>query len=86
MEIASGSFMTSTALLPTDFDNIPVCVHLVYEDGTHYVSEKFNLPTMGIGEEMTVKVENFQKTDDDLHGLWGECFKDSKPMDYNNIQ
>lgn len=75
-------FPTSTGLLPVQYDGMPMCIHLVYEDGTHYVSETFDMPSLQFGEVNSLVVKNFSETDQPLQGLWGDYYRDPSPSPY----
>lgn len=73
---------TSTGILPIDYDGEPVCVHLFYEDGDHYVSEPFPLPSLSPGmESEVIEVRVFNKTDEPLQGHSSRFFKDPTDND-----
>ena len=81
--ISEGTvFPTSTALLPIEYAGMPMTVHLVYEDGTHYVSDPFAMPSLRLGEVSSMEIRNFQQTDAPLEGLWGDCYNDPAPTPY----
>ncbi|MBO4605527.1 MAG: hypothetical protein J5667_03185 [Bacteroidales bacterium] len=67
-------FQTATGILPLPFEDAPVCVHLFYRDGTHYVSEPFALPSLSIGVETKLVAKNFSQTDEPLQGASGSSF------------
>lgn len=75
-------FPTSTGMLPVQYDGMPVNIHLVYEDGTHYVSDSFAMPSLNFGVENKVVVKNFSVTEKPMEGLWGDCYGDETPKPY----
>lgn len=83
-----GYYHTSTAILPAPFDDIPVRVYLIYDDGDCYVSDPFTLPTLNVGNEINITVDNFQEVvynkEDGLpiHGFISNNFRDPSPRDY----
>lgn len=76
-------FQTSTGLLPVQYEGMSMCIHLVYNDGTHYVSAPFSMPSLHFGEENKLVVEDFQETDLPMQGLWGDYYGDSSPSPYD---
>ena len=80
---AGTVFPTSTGLLPVQYDGMPMCIHLVYEDGTHYVSEPFAMPSLRFGEVNSLVVKNFSETDQPMQGLWGDVYRDPSPSPYS---
>lgn len=75
-------FPTSTGLLPVQFGGIPVRVHLIYDDGTHFVSEPIEMPSLRFGVASTLSVKNFTQTTEPMLGLWGDYYDDPSPTPY----
>lgn len=76
-------FETSTGLLPIEYNGMPMCIHLVYDDGIHYVSAPFAMPTLHFGEENKLIVRDFQVTNQPMQGLWGDYYGDTSPSPYD---
>lgn len=76
------AFPTTTGLLPYQYDGMPMSVHIVYQDGTHYVSEPFAMPNLSFGVENKLTVKDFTETSEPLNGLMGGFFGDDKPSPY----
>lgn len=73
---------TSTGLLPVQYDGLPVCIHIIYEDGTHYVSEPFAMPSLCQGVENQLVVKDFKQTNDPLIGFFAKYGESSTNQDY----
>lgn len=74
-------FPTSTALLPVQYNGLPMNILIVYEDGTRYVSEAFAMPSLNLGVENRLVVKDFHKTEEVLQGLSGNSYDDPAPDD-----
>ncbi len=57
-------------------------VHVVYTDGTHYVSDPFAMPSLSFGVENSLEIKNFSFTDEPLQGLMGGYYLDPEPAPY----
>ena len=79
---AGELFPTTTGLLPIQYDGMPMCIHIVYEDGTHYVSEPIAMPSLNFGVENHLEVRNFTETTEPMNGQWGDFFNDENPTPY----
>ena len=75
-------FKTSTGLLPVQYDGLPVRIHIIYEDGTHYVSEPFAMPSLNYGVENQLVVKDFKQTNDPLIGFFADFGESSTNQDY----
>ena len=76
-------FPTSTGLLPIQYEGMPMSIHVVYQDGTHYVSAPFPMPSLSFGVENKLVVSDFQETDVPMQGLWGTFYGDPSPTPYD---
>lgn len=76
-------FPTSTGLLPVQYDGMPMSIHVVYQDGTHYVSAPFPMPSLSFGVENKLVISDFQETDVPMQGLWGIFYGDPSPTPYD---
>ena len=75
-------FWTSTGLLPIQYNEMPMCIHIVYEDGTHFISESFAMPSLSFGVENHLDVRDFKETTEPMNGLWGDYYDDKNPTPY----
>lgn len=69
-------FQTSTGLLPIQYDGMQMRVHIVYTDGTHYISEPIAMPSLSFGLESNFVVKDFKQTFEPFLGMWGEYYGD----------
>lgn len=76
------AFWTSTGLLPIQYNGMPMCIHIVYEDGTHFISEPFAMPSLSFGVENRLIVKDFKETTEPMVGLWGDYYDDKNPTPY----
>lgn len=75
-------FPTSTGLLPVQYNGMPVCIHLIYTDGTHYVSAPIAMPSLKFGEAAKLEVRDFKETIEPMRGLWGDYCGDGSGKPY----
>ena len=76
-------FHTSTGLLPVQYNDMPMSVYIVYDDGTYYQSEKFLMPSLNFGVENKLVVDKFNQIDEPVMGLWGDCYLDENRHEYD---
>lgn len=67
-------FHTSTGLVPIEYNEMPMRVYLVYDDGTYYLSEKFNMPSLVFGVENKFIIDEFEEIKEPMQGLWGDDY------------
>ena len=67
-------FHTSTGLVPIEYNEMPMRVYLVYDDGTYYLSEKFNMPSLVFGVENKFTIDEFEEIKEPMQGLWGDDY------------
>ena len=75
-------FETSTGLLPIQYSKMPMTIHLIYQDGQHFVSEPIAMPSLSFGVTQKLVVREFSETDEPLQGLWGDFYQDPSPTPY----
>lgn len=81
--VEGKAFSTTTGLLPIQYNGMPMTIHLIYKDKSHYVSDSFAMPSLNFGVENRLTVGGFKETTEPLHGLWGKYYNDSDGKPYN---
>ena len=78
-------FQTSTGLLPVQYGGMPMNIYLVYEDGTYFLSETFEMPSLNFGEAAELVVDDFEEISVPVQGLAADRYMDSNPQPYDII-
>ena len=60
-------------------------IYLVYEDGTYFLSETFEMPSLNFGEAAELVVDDFEEISVPVQGLAADRYMDSNPQPYDII-